>query len=89
MSNPEDPKQASSIYDYTAKDIKGNEVPLEKYKDHVCVIVNVASQCGLTNSNYAQLNELYDQYGESKGLKILGKIFFLCFVKKIVRTFLL
>jgi len=72
MSNPQDPKEAKSIYDFTAKNIKGNEVPLEKYKGNVCVIVNVASQCGLTKSNYADLNELYDKYGESKGLRILA-----------------
>jgi len=72
MSNPEDPKLAKNIYDFTAKDIKGNEVPLEKYKGHVCIITNVASQCGLTNSNYTELNELYDQFGDSKGLRILA-----------------
>ncbi|XP_030753475.1 probable phospholipid hydroperoxide glutathione peroxidase [Sitophilus oryzae] len=72
MSEQEDYKNAKSIYDFTVKDIKGNEVSLEKYKGHVCIIVNVASKCGLTNSNYAELNELYDQYGESKGLRILA-----------------
>lgn len=63
---------AQTIYDFTVKDIKGNEVSLEKYKGHVCLIVNVASKCGLTKSNYAALNELFDKYGESKGLRILG-----------------
>ncbi|CAH1272026.1 GPX7 [Branchiostoma lanceolatum] len=33
-------KNATSIYDFTAKDIDGNEVSLEKYRDHVCLIVN-------------------------------------------------
>jgi glutathione peroxidase-family protein len=37
-------KQAQSIYDFTALDIDGNQVSLEKYRGHVCVIVNVASK---------------------------------------------
>ncbi|XP_060526839.1 uncharacterized protein LOC132702303 [Cylas formicarius] len=65
-------KEAKSIYDFTVKDIKGKDVSLEKYKGHVCVIVNVASQCGLTKSNYEELNELYDKYGEDKCLRILA-----------------
>lgn len=72
MANPKDPKKANSIYDFSVKDIKGNDVSLEKYKGHVCLIVNVASKCGLTKSNYEELNELYEKYGDSKGLRILG-----------------
>jgi len=37
-------KSAKSIYDFSAVDIDGNEVSLEKYKGHVCIIVNVASK---------------------------------------------
>lgn len=33
----------------------------------MCLIVNVASKCGLTATNYKELNELYDEYAESKG----------------------
>lgn len=71
MANP-DYKKAQSIYEFTAKDIKGEEVSLEKYRDHVCIIVNVASQCGYAKNHYDELNELYNQYGESKGLRILA-----------------
>ncbi|XP_013173185.1 PREDICTED: probable phospholipid hydroperoxide glutathione peroxidase [Papilio xuthus] len=67
-----DYKAASSIHEFTAKNIKGEDVNLDVYKGHVCIIVNVASQCGLTANNYKQLNELYDQYAESKGLRILA-----------------
>jgi glutathione peroxidase-family protein len=35
---------AGSIYEFSAKDIDGNEISLEKYRGHVCVIVNVASK---------------------------------------------
>lgn len=66
------PENASSIYDFSVKTINGEEVSLEKYKDHVAVIVNVASQCGLTENHYKELNELYDQYAEEKGLRILA-----------------
>jgi len=39
-----DPKKAGSIYEFSATDIDGNQVSLEKYKGHVCIIVNVASK---------------------------------------------
>lgn len=71
MANP-DYKKAQSIYDFTAKTIKGEEVSLENYRGHVCIIVNVASQCGYAKNHYDELNELYNQYAESKGLRILG-----------------
>ncbi|XP_072932558.1 uncharacterized protein [Epargyreus clarus] len=70
-NNP-DYKMANSIYEFSVKNIKGEDVKLDAYKGHVCIIVNVASKCGLTANNYKQLNELYDQYAESKGLRILA-----------------
>lgn len=70
-ANPEY-KTAKSIHEFTVKNIKGEDINLDAYKGHVCIIVNVASQCGLTANNYKQLNELYEQYGESKGLRILA-----------------
>jgi len=39
-----DPLTATSIYEFSAKDIDGNEISLEKYRGQVCVIVNVASK---------------------------------------------
>lgn len=59
-----DYKTAKSIYDFTVKDTHGNDVSLDKYEGHVVVIVNVASQCGLTKSNYAKLTELKNKYYE-------------------------
>ncbi|KAL8177786.1 UNVERIFIED_CONTAM: hypothetical protein K2H54_019283 [Gekko kuhli] len=35
---------AKSIYDFHATDIDGNDVSLEKYRGHVCIITNVASK---------------------------------------------
>lgn len=63
---------ATSIYEFTANDIKGEPVNLDKYKGHVCIIVNVASKCGHTKSNYEQLVKLDEDLKESKGLRILA-----------------
>lgn len=71
-ASPVDPTKAESIYEFTAKDITGQEVSLEKYKGHVAIIVNVASECGYTKNNYKELQELYEEFAESKGLKILA-----------------
>jgi glutathione peroxidase len=65
-------KNASSIYDFTVRDINEQDVPLEKYRNHVASIVNVVSKCGLTVTNYKGLAELHDIYAESKGLRILA-----------------
>ncbi|CAN8246437.1 unnamed protein product [Cochlearia groenlandica] len=68
MSASSDPK---SVYDFTVKDAKGNEVDLSTYKGKVLLIVNVASQCGLTNSNYTELAQLYQKY-KDHGFEILA-----------------
>lgn len=64
-------KTASTVYEFTANNINGEPVSLEKYRGHVLVIVNVASKCGLASTNYEQLNQLHDKYHE-KGLRILA-----------------
>ncbi|MQL94198.1 hypothetical protein Taro_026854 [Colocasia esculenta] len=61
----------SSIYDITVKDIRGNDVSLGSYSGKVLLIVNVASKCGLTHSNYKELNVLYEKY-KSEGFEILA-----------------
>jgi len=60
-----------SVHDFTVKDTKGNDVDLSVYKGKVLLIVNVASQCGLTNSNYTELSQLYQKY-KGQGLEILA-----------------
>ncbi|XP_043792280.1 probable phospholipid hydroperoxide glutathione peroxidase [Apis laboriosa] len=65
-------KSASTIYDFHAKDIHGNDVSLNKYHGHVCIIVNVASNCGLTDTNYRELVQLYEKYNGKEGLRILA-----------------
>ncbi|KAG0528183.1 hypothetical protein BDA96_06G296700 [Sorghum bicolor] len=64
-------KLASSVHGFSVKDARGNDVELSRYKGKVLLIVNVASQCGLTNSNYTELGSLHKKYGE-KGFEILA-----------------
>lgn len=59
--------KATSIYDFTVKDTYGKDVSLEKYRGNVVIIVNIASQCGLTKNNYAKLTQLRKDYYD-KGL---------------------
>ncbi|KAK4872732.1 hypothetical protein RN001_014761 [Aquatica leii] len=70
--NPENWEEAESIYEFSAKSLKGETVPLKNYKGNVCLIVNVASKCGYTKKNYAELVELHEKYADSKGLRILA-----------------
>ncbi|CAP37819.1 Protein CBG20879 [Caenorhabditis briggsae] len=61
----------SSVHGFTVKNAKGEDTPLSNYQGKVLVIVNVASQCGLTNSNYNQFKELLDVY-KKDGLEVLA-----------------
>ncbi|KAL3360414.1 hypothetical protein AABB24_013702 [Solanum stoloniferum] len=60
-----------TIYDFTVKDIDGKDVPLSTFKGKVLLIVNVASRCGLTTSNYTELSRVYEKY-KNQGLEILA-----------------
>ncbi|KAJ9702758.1 hypothetical protein PVL29_004475 [Vitis rotundifolia] len=60
-----------SLYDYTVKDIDKKDVPLSKFKGKVLLIVNVASKCGLTASNYSELSHIYEKY-KTQGFEILA-----------------
>ncbi|KAJ6808456.1 putative glutathione peroxidase [Iris pallida] len=64
-------KTAASVHDFTVKDAMGKDVDLSTYKGKVLLIVNVASQCGLTNSNYTELSKVYEKY-KDQGLEILA-----------------
>ena len=59
-----------TIYDFSVKDSKLNEVSLTKFKDKVLLIVNVASYCGLTYQ-YEGIENLYKKYKES-GFEVLA-----------------
>ncbi|KAL8101906.1 putative glutathione peroxidase 8 [Apium graveolens] len=64
-------KNPESVYDITVKNAMGKDVDLDIYKGKVLLIVNVASKCGMTNSNYTELNQLYEKY-KDQGLEILA-----------------
>lgn len=53
------------------KDIDRNDVSLSKFKGKVLLIVNVASKCGLTTSNYKELSHVYEKY-KTQGFEILA-----------------
>jgi glutathione peroxidase len=55
-------QSGSSIYDFVVKDIGDNDVEMSQYKGKVLLIVNVASACGLTTTNYTELAEIYKKY---------------------------
>ena len=59
-----------TIYNFVANDMNGNEVKFEKYKGKVLLIVNTATECGLT-PQFFQLQELYDKY-KDKGFEIIA-----------------
>lgn len=60
----------TTAHDFTLETIDGQEKPLSDYAGKALLVVNVASECGLT-PQYAALQELYEQY-RPKGLEVLG-----------------
>jgi len=60
----------SSVYDFSARDIDGNERSLSEWRGKTLLIVNVASKCGFT-PQYAGLERLW-QDARDRGLAVLG-----------------
>jgi glutathione peroxidase len=59
-----------SLFDFTVKNAKNEDVDLALYKGKVVLVVNVASQCGFT-PQYEGLQKLYEKYLD-QGFVILG-----------------
>ena len=57
-------------YDYKFNDIDGSELNLNKFKNKVIVVVNVASQCGFTKQ-YEDMQKVWVKY-QDKGVVMLG-----------------
>ena len=62
---------AKNIGDFTTKDIHGNTVDMSQYLGFVTIMVNVASEWGLTEREYTQLQQLYNKY-QKDGLRIVA-----------------
>ena len=67
--------KANAQYDQLAtnfvfKGIDGSDIDIDKYKNKVIVIVNVASRCGFTNQ-YQDLQNLWTNY-KDQGLIVIG-----------------
>ena len=59
-----------TIYEFPVKKINGKDFNLADYKGKALLVVNVASQCGLT-PQYEALEKTYEKFHE-KGLEVLG-----------------
>ena len=60
----EDYRSATSVYDFSVKNAQKEDVSLLKYKGKVLLIVNIASRCGLTKTNYTELTEMSQKYAD-------------------------
>ncbi len=60
----------SAFHDLTLAALDGTALPLAQFKGRLLLVVNVASECGLTQQ-YIGLQALYERYKE-QGFSILG-----------------
>ena len=58
------------FYDFEIKNLSGDTINLNDYKNKIVLLVNTASYCGFTKQ-YADLQTLWDKY-RSRGLVVLG-----------------
>lgn len=60
----------SAIHNLVVKALNGEPLPLAQFKQKLLLVVNVASECGLT-PQYAELQQLFERYAK-QGLAILA-----------------
>jgi glutathione peroxidase len=59
-----------TVYDFTARSLAGEDVPLKRFEGEVLLIVNTASACGFT-PQYEGLEALYRELSP-RGFSVLG-----------------
>jgi glutathione peroxidase len=60
----------TSVYDFSATSLAGEDVPLKRFEGKVLLIVNTASACGFT-PQYKGLQALQEAHGP-RGFSVLG-----------------
>ena len=60
----------ATVYDFTARSLAGEDVPLKRFEGRVLLIVNTASACGFT-PQYQGLETLHRDLS-SRGFSVLG-----------------
>lgn len=60
----------TTLHDFTLKTIDGQDKSLKDFEGQVCLVVNVASKCGLT-PQYEGLQKLHDSL-EDRGFAVLA-----------------
>jgi glutathione peroxidase len=63
-------REARSIYDVSISSLDGRPTDLHDYEDGAILLVNVASQCGLT-PQYTGLEEIHERFVD-RGFTVLG-----------------
>ena len=66
----EAPKPQKTALDFMIRDIRNNAVDLSQYKGKVVLMVNTATECGLT-PQFLGLQQLYEKY-KDQGFVVLG-----------------
>ncbi|NUA42596.1 hypothetical protein HAT93_00200 [Dickeya solani] len=61
---------SNTLYAIPLQTIDGRQASLENWRNNVLLVVNVASQCGLTKQ-YEALENLYETYRD-RGFAVLG-----------------